>query len=379
MKNKPLHKRYLSTLIKEDLNKKMVFIAGPRQVGKTTLAQSLLKNFEDGHPGYLNWDSDIDRDRIRNRQWPETQELIVLDEIHKLKSWQTFVKGLFDTLKNTHKFLITGSARLDYYRKGGDSLLGRYYYYRLHPFSLFELGGQKSDFDRLYNFGGFPEPLFSESERELKRWHRSRVSKLVKNDIRDLEEIKDLNKIELLALALPERVGSPLSLNSLAEDLEASPKTIKKWVEVLESLYYSFRIQPFGASKIRAVKKEQKLYLWDWSQIETPGERFENFVASHLLKFCHFKQDVYGEDYELRYLRDRDKREVDFVVLKDKAPLFAVEVKLKDKSLSKSIKYFSERTEIPLFYQVSIDGEERQINEKIKMTNIFKLSEKYEL
>ena len=355
----------------------MVFLAGPRQVGKTTLAQSLLKNFQDGHPGYLNWDSELDRDKIRQRLWPENQELIVLDEIHKLKTWQTFVKGLYDTLKNTHRFLITGSARLDHYRRGGDSLLGRYYYYRLHPFSLPELGETQKNLGKLLDYGGFPEPLFLESQRELKRWHRSRVSKLVTKDIRDLEDVKDLNAIELLALALPDRVGSPLSLNSLAEDLQVSPKTVKRWLEILETLYYCFRIQPYGVPKIKAVKKEQKLYLWDWSQVSSLGERFENLVASHLLKYCHYQQDFYGEEYELRYLRDREKREVDFVVIKDQKPLFAVEVKIKNKDLSPHIKYFSERTNIPIFYQVSKEGEERQISDKIKITNFVQFSKKY--
>jgi predicted AAA+ superfamily ATPase len=371
------HSRYLSKSILNDLEKKMVFLAGPRQVGKTTLAQTLLKDYKDGHPGYLNWNSDVDRDKIRERQWPETQKLIVLDEIHKLKTWQTFVKGLYDTLKNTHQFLITGSARLDHYRKGGDSLLGRYYYYRLHPFSLPELGETQENLEKLITYGGFPEPLFEESERELKRWHRSRVSKLVTNDIRDLEDVKDLNAIELLALALPDRVGSPLSLNALAQDLQVSPKTVKRWVEILETLYYCFRIQPFGAPKIKAVKKEQKLYLWDWSQVGSIGERFENLVACHLLKYCHYKQDVEGEEYELRYLRDREKREVDFVVMKDQKPLFAVEVKIKSKELSPHIKYFSERTNIPVFYQVSKEGSERQISDKVKITNFLEFSKKY--
>ncbi len=359
--------RSLRSLILQDLQKKMVFLGGPRQVGKTTLAQSLLKNYKDNHPGYLNWDSDIDRRKIRARQWPKNQKLIVLDEIHKFKMWRNFVKGLYDTLKQTHQFLITGSARLNHLRKAGDSLLGRYYYYRLHPFSLPEYGYGQKKLNDLFRFGGFPEPLLTRNLRELKRWHISRVSKLVHSDIRDLENIKDLDKMELLAEELPNRVGSPLSYRSLAEDLNIDPKTAQKWVAALDSLYYSFQIAPFGAARIRAVKKEQKLYLWDWSQIEDQSIRFENMIASQLLKYCHYHQDYNGEKMELRYIRDTDKREVDFVVIKNKKPLFAVESKFKNKTISPHIAYFAKRTNIPYFFQVDFNGPEKQISDQITM------------
>ncbi len=279
--------RALTSYIVADLKKKMVFLGGPRQVGKTTLAQSLIKDYQDEHPAYLNWDSDIDREKIKNRQWPKNQKLIVFDEIHKFKNWRNLIKGFYDTLKNTHSFLITGSARLDLFRKGGDSLMGRYHYYRLHPYSLPELGFSEENFKRLLKYGGFPEPLKEEDENTLRRWHKGRLSKLVRTDLNDIANVSDIDKVELLAEALPLRVGSPLSVKSLSEDLEVDPKTTKRWIEILDSLYYCFRISPFGAPKIRAVKKEQKLYLWDWSQIEEPGFRFENMVACQLLKFCH--------------------------------------------------------------------------------------------
>lgn len=360
-----IHERYLAKLIKADLKKKMVFLGGPRQVGKTTLAQSLINNYKDEHPAYLNWDSDLDRKRIKQREWPKSEKLIVLDEIHKFNGWRNFVKGLYDTLKNTHTFLVTGSARLDHFRKGGDSLLGRYFYYRLHPLSLPELGYEKDNLLRLFEFGGFPEPYIEQDHRNLKRWHISRLSKLVKSDLRDLETVKDIDKVELLAEELPRRVGSPLSIKSVSEDLEVDSKTTKRWIGILESLYYCFRISPYGAPKIRAVKKEQKLYLWDWSQLEDEGERFENMVACQLLKFCHYHHDVNGEKMELRYIRDTDRREVDFLVLKNKRPLFAVECKLKSKPVSKSLMYFKERTTVEKFYQVSLEGEQRQISDGI--------------
>lgn len=361
--------RHITSFIKADLEKKMVFLGGPRQVGKTTLAQTLIKKYHDGHPAYLNWDSDLDRRKIRSREWPKTEKLIVLDEIHKFKGWRNFIKGLYDTLKNTHKFLVTGSARLDHFRKGGDSLLGRYYYYRLHPYSLPELGLNKENLHALMNFGGFPEPLVEKDDRNLKRWHTGRLSKLVKSDLRDLETIKDLDKVEILAEELERRVGSPLSIKSIAEDLAVDSKTTKRWIAILDSLYYCFQIAPFGAPKIRAVKKEQKLYLWDWSQVEDPGHRFENLVACQLLKYCHFHEDVHGEKMELRYIRDTDKREVDFVIIKNKKPIFAVECKLNNRSISPNIFYFKERTNIPLFYQVSIEGNEHQVSEGIMITS----------
>ncbi len=362
--------RYLAPHIEEDLRTKMVFLGGPRQIGKTTLAQSLIGDYHDQHKAYINWDSDLDRKRLRERDWPKKEPLIVLDEIHKMKNWRNFVKGLFDTLKNSHQFLITGSARLDHFRKGGDSLLGRYHYYRLHPFSLPEIGITEKNLQALFKFGGFPEPLFEEDERVLRRWHISRLSRLVRTDLSSLETVKDLDKVELLAEELPRRVGSPLSHKSIADDLEVDPKTVKRWISILDSLYYSFQIAPFGSPKIRAVKKEQKLYLWDWSQVEDPGARFENMVASHLLKFCHFQQDVLGHKMELRYIRDTDKREVDFVVIKDKRPLFAVEAKFSDKALSPHIYYFLERLNIPKYYQVTFKGEEKSPRDNVVLTNL---------
>jgi predicted AAA+ superfamily ATPase len=362
--------RYLSEFIEKDLNKKMVFLGGPRQVGKTTLSQTLIKNYHDNHPAYLNWDSDLDRRRIRERDWPKKEPLIVLDEIHKTKNWRNLVKGLYDTLKNSHKFLVTGSARLDHFRKGGDSLLGRYHYYRLHPFSIPELGYGNNQVQDLFKYGGFPEPLFEKDERTLRRWHLTRLSRLVKTDLNSLETVKDIDKVELLAEELPRRVGSPLSHKSIAEDLEIDPKTVKRWIGILDSLYYSFQVAPFGSTKIRAVKKEQKLYLWDWSQVEEPGARFENMVASHLLKFCHFQEDVFGHRMDLRYIRDTDKREVDFVVIRDKKPLFAVECKLSEKSVSPHIYYFQERLNIPHYYQVSLTGTERSLKDGVTMLDL---------
>ena len=347
-------KRYLTELVKADLSEKMVFIGGPRQVGKTTFAKSLIGAASDLHNAYFNWDNAEHRTRIRGKDWPATEPLIVFDELHKFARWRGLIKGFYDTQNHQHAFLVTGSARLDHYRKGGDSLLGRYHYYRLHPFSLPELGYTQGALDALMQFGGFPEPLFKQSRRTLRRWHLQRLSRLIREDLVDLERVREVTLVEHLAEVLPDRVGSPLSIKNLSEDLQVDFKTIDRWVGILENLYYAYRIAPYGAQKIRAVKKEQKLYLWDWSLISNIGTRFENLVASQLLKYCHFLEDTEGYRMELRFLRDSDKREIDFVVLKDRRPIFAVECKTGEKALSPHIAYFQKRTPIPIFYQVHL-------------------------
>jgi uncharacterized protein len=346
----------------------MVFLGGSRQVGKTTLAQSLIENYTDGHPAYLNWDLAEHRKKIRLRDWPSDQNLIVLDENHKSKGWRNLIKGFYDTLRHTHRFLITGSARLDHYRKGGDSLLGRYFYYRLGPYTLGELGYDQSNLDVLMEYGGFPEMLSAKNERDLRRWHTQRVSRLIKDDLRDLYSVKDLDKLEQMAEELPRRVGSPLSVSSLAQDLEIDFKTAKRWIGILSSLYYCFLVSPFGSPKIKAVKKEQKLYLWDWTQVDTIGIRFENLVAVHLLNYCHFVEDTEGHKMELQYIRDSNSREVDFVVIKNKKPEFAVEAKFSDSlNVSPHLSYFKDRTDVPKFYQVHKESEFRHIDDNLKV------------
>lgn len=346
--------RYISPCIDKVIAKKMIFIGGPRQVGKTTLSLNYLQPSSSKNSHYLNWDQASDKSLILKDQIPLTSKTIVFDEIHKYKKWRNLIKGLYDKYHDEHQIIVTGSARLDYFSKGGDSLVGRYRYFRLHPFSLTEFNAKptKQDLAILMKFGGFPEPLFSQDEDEHRIWQRNRMQLVVREDLRDLENVKDISLLMLLAETLPSKVGSPLSLKSLEEDLQVSQPTIARWVNILSLLYYSFTIPPFGSPKIRAVKKLHKLYMWDWSLVEETGFRFENLVASHLLKYCHFIEDTQGHAMELRYLRDTDGREIDFVVLKDKKPIFAVECKSGEKELSKHIEYFRQRTKIPAFYQV---------------------------
>jgi predicted AAA+ superfamily ATPase len=348
--------RYLNPFIQADLKQKMVFLGGPRQVGKTTLAVSLLPDCSEEDPGYLSWDHPKQRALLMKGELPSQSPLIVLDEVHKFARWRNLVKGLYDVHKSKRRFLVTGSARLDYYRKGGDSLLGRYHYYRLHPFSLRELdpGARAEDLERLLRWGGFPEPLFRANSADWRRWQRQRHERVIRQDLVDLERVKEVSLLEMLLEALPERVGSPLSVKSLRELLEVSHETAERWVQILERLYLVYRIPPFGAKRIRAVKKEQKLYFWDWSSVPDPGARFENLVASQLLKYCHLQEDTQGFKMELRFVRDTDGREIDFVVLQDGRPLFAVECKTGERELSRHIAYFKERTAIPAFYQVHL-------------------------
>lgn len=350
--------RYLTDAVTRDLADKMVFIGGPRQVGKTTLALSLLRGTSgESSAAYLSWDSLADREAILAGRLPANQPRVVLDEIHKYAKWRGLVKGLYDKHKSAVSFLVTGSARLDYYRKGGDSLQGRYHYYRLHPFSLAECGTEDSSsslVDDLLRFGGFPEPLLKADERHHRRWLREQSDRVLREDLRDLEHVREVSLLDLLLAHLPACVGSPLSVNSLSKLLQVAHESVERWLSIFERLYLCYRLSPYGGSRIRAVRKERKLYFWDWSRVAEAGPRFENMVASQLLKYCHFVEDTEGHGMELRYIRDTDGREVDFVVVRDGLPEFAVECKSGDRRPSPACRYFRERTNIPRFYQVHL-------------------------
>lgn len=345
--------RYIAAALRADLARKMVFVAGPRQVGKTTLALSL----PGGRAAYLNWDTAAHRDRILRAQLP-AGPLWIFDEIHKYRRWRNYLKGLYDSRKRGQKILVTGSGRLDLYRFGGDSLQGRYHMLRLHPLSVAELGmtstAQLLDLLRL---GGFPEPFFGGSETQARRWTREYRTLLVREEVVALERIQDLGQLEMLMLRLPELVGSPLSVNALREDLQVSHKTVVNWIGALERLYAVFRLTPFGAPRIRAVKKEQKHYHLDWTVVPDDGARFENLVACHLLKWVHFEQDVNGRDLDLRYFRDVDGREVDFVVVEGRHPILFVECKWNDVAVDRGIHYLNARFPEADAWQISAIGD----------------------
>ena len=344
--------RYLVPQVRRDLGRKMVLMAGPRQVGKTTLALSL----PGAQAGYLSWDIASHRERILKRQLPPSR-LWIFDEIHKYRSWRNWLKGLYDGRRAGQQILVTGSARLDFYRFGGDSLQGRYHLLRLHPFSAKELAIRTPAALRdLLKLGGFPEPFLTGSEVEARRWSREYRNRLVREDVAGLERVQDLGNLELLALRLPELVGAPLSVNALREDLQLSHKTVESWLRVLERLYAIFRLSPLGAPRIRAVKKVQKHYQFDWSLVPSQPARFENMIASHLLKWVHFEQDAHARDLELRYFRDSDGREVDFVVVEGRQPILFVECKWAESDVDKSLRYLKVRFPAAQAWQLSATG-----------------------
>jgi predicted AAA+ superfamily ATPase len=376
-------KRYLQEAVVEDLKEKMVFVAGPRQVGKTTLAKQILDAAGVGE--YLSWDRRQDRKKILEARWPGGDALVVLDELHKYRFWKRWLKGEFDTHREHLRFLVTGSARLDVYRKGGDSLQGRYHHYRLHPLSYAEVEGtprgklpspgeplsipswgSAGTMESLMRFGGFPEPFLAQSERTLRRWQKERVDRFFREDVRDLEAIRDMSSMQLLADMLADKVASLLSINSLREDLEVSHRAVSHWMDVLERLYYIFRIRPYSSRSFKGLRKMPKAYLWDTSLVTDEGARFENLVALHLLKFCHYLEDHQGYRTELLYLRDTVGREVDFLVTCQRKPWFLVEAKVGEEKIENSIRAFRDQLKVPFAYQVVLRGTGDFVREDIR-------------
>ncbi len=338
--------RYITPHVLEDLKKKMVFVGGPRQVGKTTLAKAVISNdYPDGR--YLNWDYDEDRQDILQKKWSLDNNLLVFDELHKFPRWKTWIKGIYDVSHQIHSFLVTGSARLDIYRRGGDSLMGRYHYWRLHPFTLDEIPNgisPKDAFDRLMTVGGFPEPFLEKDERTARRWRRERFDRVLREDIRDLESIRNIQLLGMFLDSLRHRVGGKVVLSNMAGDLQISPKTAKSWLEVLERMYLVFTVLPFTKFLSRAVLKPPKVYFFDNADVlGDEGARFENLVATSLLKRLNYLEDRDGYRYELRYIRDKEGREVDFAIIKEGDLEELIEVKYSDESISKSLLYYTRR------------------------------------
>jgi len=338
--------RYPAADIVQDLENKMVFIGGPRQVGKTTLAKWVLENH---HPSgrYFNWDFDEDRRDILKKRWSSKNDLLVFDELHKYPRWKSWIKGVYDVMGERHSILVTGSARLDVYRRGGDSLMGRYHYWRLHPFTLDELPrgvDPEEAFRRLMQVGGFPEPFLDGGERFSRRWRRDRYERVVREDVRDLGPVRDIQMLSLFIDLLRERVGQPVVLSHLASDLEISPKTAKAWLEVLERMYIVFVVRPYTRKLPRAVLKPPKVYFFDNADVlSDQGARFENLVAAHLIKRLHFIEDREGHRMELRYIRDKEGREVDFAVIKDGSLEELIVSKHGDDRIHRPLSYYAER------------------------------------
>jgi len=358
-------KRYLYESIRHDLAKKMVLLTGPRQVGKTYLAKELSATFK--KPAYLNFDSLEVARIIHAHSWPLDADLLVFDEIHKMKSWKRFLKGVYDTRLAHQAIMVTGSSRMDTFRQSGESLAGRYYHVRLHPLSVKELQGTVAPFEAvnlLNRLGGFPEPFLSGSEEEAARWRRQYYTDLIREDILEFSRLHEVRAMRLLVDLLRTRVGSPLSCASIAGDLQIAPNTVKKYIEILESLHIIFLIRPFHANVARAVLKEPKLYFYDTGFLpDDEGVRFENTCAVCLLKHVQFLQDVKGEPVALHYMRTKDRREVDFAISRSGKLVQWVDAKLSDSSVSPALKYFvNKRPDVSAVQLVHNMRQEQNLN-----------------
>ncbi len=356
-------------------HRQMAFVTGPRQVGKTTSCSALASD-----AAYLNWDDQDHRrlilqgpaavaSRVGLERLGPDRVTVVFDELHRYGRWKTFLKGFFDTWGGRAHIVVTGSSRLDVYRRGGDSLMGRYFPYRMHPLSVAELIDptvpadpirppreiEPAAWTALREYGGFPEPFVRRDRRFANRWQRLRVQQLVREDIRDLTRIQEIDRIEVLVTLLAERSGTQLSYSSLAEEVQVSVDTMRRWLAVLGVLHHGFLVRPWFKNVARSLRKEPKWYCTDWSTVTDSGRRAETLVAGHLLKAVHLWTDLGLGRYELRYLRDRQKREVDFAIVRDGRPWVLVEVKLSDERLDAALRYYQEQTGARYAFQAVLE------------------------
>ena len=380
------NKRYLADIIEQSSLKyhKMAFVSGPRQVGKTTMAKAILRDRKTGE--YSTWDDKSFRKLwvkgpkhvaasvLGNDRKDTIRPILILDELHKDKKWKSSLKGLYDLYHEDIDMIVIGSARLNVFKRGGDSLMGRYFSFRLHPLSLAELLERRADdpldaidrvfvqsvkpknsakmFERLIEFGGFPDPYFNQDSKFSNLWRAGRLEKLIREDLRDLSRLPELSQVELMATLLPEKVGSPFSIQSLREDIEVSHDTIKRWMNYLESLYYHFTIRPYSKRMPRALEKEPKIYLYDWTEIDDVGSRFENLIASHLLKACEYWTDSGHGRWSQNYLRNKEKQEVDFLLTHKEKPILSIQCKYGDTTFDPSILAFARHLGIKRHIQI---------------------------
>lgn len=341
-------KRCQKQSILQDLHKKMVLLAGPRQAGKTTLAKSITQEFTSSI--YLNYDHLQDRKIILEESWLPSVELLVFDEIHKMPQWKNYLKGIYDTKKPDQKILVTGSARLEVFNQVGDSLAGRYFLNRLMPLSPAECDKVNVDYtlDRFLERGGFPEPFLAQELVDANRWRLQYIDSLLRIDVLDFENIQNLNAIRLVFELLRERVGSPISYTSIAKDVAIAPNTVKKYIQILEALYIVFRVTPFSNNIARSLLKEPKIYFFDTGLVKgNEGIKFENFVATCLLKHVFAKIDYLAENYSLKYLHTKERHEVDFALIRDNSIEKIIEVKYTNHNISSNLRYFHEKYQLP--------------------------------
>lgn len=368
MKTGQVEQRYLEADIPADAlaDGKMAFLSGPRQVGKTTLAKRLLLNGEN----YRTWDDSAFRVKWSRSPSASLADRapgpIVLDELHKDRRWKARLKGVYDQDLARDGIIVTGSARLDLYRKGGDSLMGRYIPYRLHPFSVaetrvsvfpdqaFEITKPVRRVRDLLSLGGFPEPFLGSNAGKANRWSRLRLERLIAEDVRDLRAVGNLAGLTVLSDLLPERVGSLLSINSMREDVGAAYGTVQNWLQVFEALYHCFTIKPYFKRVTRAIRSAPKLYLFDILAIDArlTAKRLENLTALHLLKACHYWTDLGHGHFALHFVRDKQGREADFLVVRDKTPWLLVECKSGDVAPSASLLHFATELRVQRSFQL---------------------------
>jgi len=354
-------------------DRQMAFVSGPRQVGKTTLCRNLADH-------YLDWDNDNHRDlilagpsvvagRLSLNELRTTRTILALDEIHKYSKWKTFLKGFFDTYNEVCGTLVTGSSRLDVFKKGGDSMMGRYFSYRMHPLGISEIitaafpkkllraprPVNEADFQALWQFGGFPEPYLKRDRRFSVRWNRLRNEQLFREDVRELTRIQELGQLETLGRILASRSGKQIIHSRLANEVRVEDKTIRSWITTLSSFHFGFLIQPWHRNVSRSLRKEPKWYLRDWAGISDAGARTETFIACHLLKAVEGWSDLGLGNFELCYIRDKEKREVDFIVIRDDEPWFLVEAKTARTKISSNLGYFQRATGCQHAFQATLD------------------------
>lgn len=363
-------KRYLSNTILSDLGKKMVLLTGPRQVGKTTLAKELMASYRS--PQYLNWDVADDRRILLGQSWSPRADMLVFDEIHKMPNWKSYLKGVFDGRTEGQAILVTGSARMETFRQSGESLAGRYYQTRLHPFSVrewVELTDAKPDdaLDRLIERGGLPEPFLAEDQAQAERWRQQYFTDLVREDVLEFSRIQEIRAMRLLVELLRERVGSPLSIASLARDIQVAPNTVAKYLDILEALYVIFLVRPFHHNVARAILKEPKVYFFDTGYVRgDDGVKWENACATMLLKHVNFEQDALGRQSSLAYLRTKEGVEVDFVLCDEGVPTHLIECKHADNrpapALIKFAGLFTEAKSIQLVRELRQEESRRPVS-----------------
>ncbi|MDY0001431.1 MAG: ATP-binding protein [Polyangia bacterium] len=326
-------------IIRHDLDTRIVLLSGPRQVGKTTLSKRLFERYD-----YLNQDLAEHRLAIRERSWDRAKDLVILDELHKMRAWKSWLKGVWDVEGARPRLLVTGSSRLDVARRMGESLAGRFFLHRLHPFDLKELLGQlptDEAFETLMAVGGFPEPFLDGTTRFHGRWRRSHLDIILRQDLIDLDAIRDIQSVETLVEMLRVRVGSTVSMSGMARDLQRDPKTIKRYLDLLENLHVVFKVTPYHKSVPRSLLKEPKFYFHDVALVPDLGARLENLVACALRKELDRLEDGAGTRTGLHYLRTKDGRELGFAVAMEGRVTHLIEVKTADEVPTRAFEHFS--------------------------------------